>query len=75
MNQWVNFSSHTGSAMLCIFSAPLALYLQIPATSRIIPAVSHPRIVFDLFRQQSDFDGLILELNSSLIFAIGVKCI
>lgn len=45
--------------------APLVMSHMISAISRITPTVSHPGNVFDLFRQSSDFDGLILKLRSS----------
>lgn len=57
----------TSSTRLWISSTPLVMLHMIPTSSRITPAVSHPGNVFDLFRQLSDFDGLILKLRSSKI--------
>lgn len=66
-NGRVNFSWQSSSGKRVISSTPLVMLHTIPAISRITLTVSHPGNVFDLFRQLSDFDGLILKLRSSKI--------
>lgn len=66
-NGKVNFSWQPSSCRHVISSTPLIMSHMTLAISRITPAISRPGYVFDIFRQSSDFDGLILKLRSPKI--------